>query len=91
MHFEPSIAKSSDSDKSVSSDNSDDESEEDSEVDDKVSLEDKITIRNINLKVRKGEFIAVIGEIGAGKTSLISSIIGDMLAVDASTLEQFKN
>jgi ABC-type branched-subunit amino acid transport system ATPase component len=31
--------------------------------------------------VRKGELIAVIGEIGSGKTSLLHAIIGDIPSV----------
>ncbi|KAF8216283.1 multidrug resistance-associated ABC transporter [Mycena galopus ATCC 62051] len=36
------------------------------------------TLENINLTVRKGELTAVMGRVGAGKTSLLSAIIGDM-------------
>ncbi|KAJ7224438.1 multidrug resistance-associated ABC transporter [Mycena pura] len=36
------------------------------------------TLENINLIVRKGELTAVMGRVGAGKTSLLSAIIGDM-------------
>ncbi|KAJ7767456.1 multidrug resistance-associated ABC transporter [Mycena maculata] len=36
------------------------------------------TLENINLVVRKGELMGVMGRVGAGKTSLLSAIIGDM-------------
>ncbi|KAJ7355423.1 P-loop containing nucleoside triphosphate hydrolase protein [Mycena albidolilacea] len=36
------------------------------------------TLENINLTVRKGELTAVMGRVGAGKTSLLSAIIGDL-------------
>ncbi|KAJ7245130.1 multidrug resistance-associated ABC transporter [Mycena haematopus] len=36
------------------------------------------TLENINLIVRKGELTGVMGRVGAGKTSLLSAIIGDM-------------
>ena len=55
----------------------------------KVTFYDKITLKNINLEIKKGEFVVIIGEIGSGKSSLISSIIGDMLHVDTDTLEIF--
>ena len=34
----------------------------------------------MDLTIKKGEFVCIIGEIGAGKSSLLSSLIGDMLA-----------
>ncbi|KAK7030741.1 P-loop containing nucleoside triphosphate hydrolase protein [Favolaschia claudopus] len=36
------------------------------------------TLENINLTIRKGELMGVMGRVGAGKTSLLSAIIGDM-------------
>lgn len=35
-------------------------------------------LKDIELKVGKGEFIAVIGQVAAGKSSLISAILGEM-------------
>ena len=35
-------------------------------------------LRNIRLDVKKGELVAVIGKIGSGKSSLLSSILGEM-------------
>lgn len=29
--------------------------------------------------MRKGEFVCIIGDVGAGKTSLLKSIIGDLI------------
>ena len=31
--------------------------------------------------MRKGEFICIIGDVGAGKTSLLKAIIGDMIFI----------
>ncbi|WAR18941.1 MRP1-like protein [Mya arenaria] len=36
------------------------------------------TLNNINLNVDKGEIIAVVGQVGSGKSSLISAILGEM-------------
>jgi len=33
-------------------------------------------LRNINLKVEKGDFVAIVGYSGAGKTTLMSIIAG---------------
>lgn len=36
------------------------------------------TLENINVSIKKGELLGVLGRVGAGKTSLLSAIIGDM-------------
>lgn len=36
------------------------------------------TLKNINLKVRKGNLTAIVGQVGSGKTSLISALLGEM-------------
>ena len=41
-----------------------------------------LTIKNINIEIKKGEFTCIIGDVGSGKSSLLSSIIGDMLYFD---------
>ena len=56
-----------------------------------VTIYDKITLKNINLDIKKGEFVAVVGEIGSGKSSLISSIIGYMLYVDKDIAFKYKD
>ena len=33
---------------------------------------------SINLHVKKGKLFAVVGQVGAGKTSMISAILGEM-------------
>ena len=38
-------------------------------------------LRDISLKVMRGEFVVIIGEIGSGKSSLLNAIVGEMLYV----------
>jgi len=37
-----------------------------------------LPLRNINIKIKKGEFVFIIGEIGSGKSSLLQAMIGDL-------------
>ena len=55
----------------------------------KQTVENSILLRNLNLKIFKGEFICIIGEVGSGKSSLIHALLGDMIYVDPQTLEEF--
>lgn len=43
-------------------------------------------LANINLEVKKGQLIACIGRVGAGKTSLISAILGDFYRSNGSVV-----
>ncbi|XP_053400725.1 multidrug resistance-associated protein 1-like isoform X1 [Mercenaria mercenaria] len=38
----------------------------------------KATLRRINLNVSEGQLIAVVGQVGSGKTSLLSAMLGEM-------------
>lgn len=38
-----------------------------------------ITLTDINFAVEKGQLIAVVGQVGSGKSSLLSAMLGDML------------
>ena len=33
----------------------------------------------MNLEIAKGKFVCIIGDVGSGKSSLLSALIGDML------------
>lgn len=45
------------------------------------SIDKIITLNDMDLEVKKGSFVVIIGEIGSGKTSLLSAMIGEMLNV----------
>ena len=40
-----------------------------------LKFEDKVALQNINLKVNKGDTIALVGDSGGGKSSLINTLI----------------
>lgn len=39
-------------------------------------------LSNINFEIKKGEFVAVIGEVGSGKSSLLRALLNDMYLCD---------
>ncbi|CAE6434162.1 unnamed protein product [Rhizoctonia solani] len=41
-------------------------------------------LEQIDLTVRKGELIGVLGRVGSGKTSLLSAVVGEMIREDGS-------
>lgn len=38
----------------------------------------RFSLEDINITVKKGQFIALVGEFGSGKTSILSAILGEM-------------
>lgn len=47
-------------------------------------LHQKPTLSNINFSVRQGSIVAVVGAVGAGKSSLISAFLGEMNKIHGS-------
>jgi ATP-binding cassette, subfamily C (CFTR/MRP), member 1 len=48
-------------------------------MDSDEKVKEFMALKDINLKVKQGEFVCVIGDVGSGKSSLLSSVIGDLL------------
>jgi len=61
------------------------------EEDTKTTINEVITLSNINLEVKHGEFVCIIGDVGSGKSSLLSAMIGDMLHIDKRALDKYGN
>ena len=40
-----------------------------------IGYSDKTILHNVNLQIRAGEFIAIIGEVGSGKSTIINAIM----------------
>ena len=41
-------------------------------------------LRNIDLKIPRGQLVAIVGAVGSGKTSLLQGLIGDMRKIEGS-------
>ena len=48
-----------------------------------------MTLKQLDLEVKRGEFLCVIGDVGSGKSSLLNSVIGDMIYVPDAEVENF--
>ena len=46
-------------------------------------------LKEIDIKVPKGSLTAIVGVVGSGKSSLLSSLIGDMIYVSDAEIEAF--
>jgi ABC-type phosphate/phosphonate transport system ATPase subunit len=42
-------------------------------------MEELFTLKDIAFNIKQGEFICIVGDVGAGKSSFLMSIIGDLL------------
>ncbi|EFA77180.1 ABC transporter C family protein [Heterostelium album PN500] len=62
----------------INDDEEGDQSEEDEEIDETSGMEDTFVLKDINLDVSIGELAVVIGPVGSGKSSLLSSLLGDL-------------
>ena len=56
---------------------------------DKKKLSKFITLKDIKMEVKKGEFVCIIGDVGSGKSSLLQTIIGDLIYMPQGEIDQF--
>jgi ABC-type glutathione transport system ATPase component len=47
-----------------------------------------LSLRDINIEIKHGEFVCIIGDVGSGKSSLLSAMIGDMLYLESDFLQK---
>lgn len=57
----------------------------------KNNLTNLVTLKELNFKINKGEFICILGDVGSGKSSIISALIGDLLYLENDFYKLFKN
>ena len=51
------------------------------------SFDEILTLKDIDLEFKKGEFVCIIGEVGSGKTTLLLSMLGELLYVPQSEID----
>jgi ABC-type lipoprotein export system ATPase subunit len=52
------------------------------------TIKSKLGLRDIDLKIKEGEFICIIGETGSGKTSLLNAIFGEMAFISEELIKE---
>ena len=59
---------------------------------DKVILgnENKVILRDINISIEKGDLVMILGPVGSGKSSLLQSILNNMLVLDEEKVHKTK-
>lgn len=53
------------------------------------SFDDVVTLKDIDFNVKKGEFVCIIGDVGSGKSSLLSALNGDLLLATPELCSKF--
>lgn len=53
-------------------------------------LDNIVCLKDIDLKIKKGHFVCIIGKVGSGKSSLLNAMIGDLLPVPDKIIESYK-
>ena len=43
------------------------------------TFDDFLTLKDIGINIKKGEFVCIIGDVGSGKSSLLNAINGEMI------------
>lgn len=52
-------------------------------------LEKIVCLKDITVKIPKGQFVCIIGKSGSGKTSLLNAILREMLPMPQKMIENF--
>ncbi|CAI2364032.1 unnamed protein product [Moneuplotes crassus] len=58
-------------------------------VDTRQTMNNAVILKDIELDIKKNEFVAIIGDVGSGKSSLIKTLLKETLYVDDQTLMKY--
>ena len=59
------------------------------ELEKKRKMDNVVVLRDIDLKIKKGEFVCIVGKVGSGKSSLLSAMIGDLLPLTKQQIDSY--
>lgn len=76
--------------KPKSKDEIEDEKRKERERRQQRELNKVVCLKNITLKIPKGQFVCIIGKTGAGKSSLLSALCGELLTIPHNVLDNYK-
>jgi ABC-type cobalamin/Fe3+-siderophores transport system ATPase subunit len=54
---------------------------------DDITVDDCLTLKDMDFKINKGEFVCVIGAVGCGKSSLLNAIAGNMMYLPEASIK----
>lgn len=54
-------------------------------------LTNLVTLKDFCISVQRGEFIGILGDVGSGKSSIISMLIGDLLYMEKDYYKVFRS
>jgi ABC-type molybdenum transport system ATPase subunit/photorepair protein PhrA len=57
----------------------------------KITLDSLAVLKDFELKVKKGEFVCIIGDVGSGKSTILSTIIGDLIPINENQYNLLKD
>lgn len=49
-----------------------------------------MVLKDMNVTIKHGEFVCIIGDVASGKSSLLSALIGDMLPVNHTFFNDYQ-
>ena len=53
-------------------------------------IDEKFRLKNINIEIKKGEFVCILGKSGSGKSSLLLSVLGELFAINSGEFQKLK-
>lgn len=62
----------------------------DAELKKQRKLDNIVCLKDVDLHIKKGQFVCIIGKVGSGKSSLLNAMIGDLLPVPKKVIESYK-
>lgn len=54
-----------------------------------TSLQKLQVLSDLDISIKKGEFVCIVGDVGSGKSSILSSLVGDLVLLEPSLKDNF--